>query len=156
MAHKESKIRVRAKAQGVYGIMREPGAEFHIEDENHFSGKWMEHVDETGKPVKDSPVHQRYDDWQKEKAQAREATQVVTQVAPKVVRKVGKANPSGDPSQSDALGSFDPSGNKIENDPANPAPGTPDPGQKAQTEAIIDQKLGERDRESAGHKRKVI
>lgn len=57
------KIRVRAKAQGVYGHLKEPGAQFYIE-EAHFSGRWMEHVDDDGKPIKNSPVQKAYDDYE--------------------------------------------------------------------------------------------
>lgn len=142
MTHKENKIRVRAKAPGIYGQMRDAGAEFHIEDENHFSGKWMEHVDEKGVPVEDSPVHKRYEDWLKDKKEAALAVQTFVPPAPRIPeRKTGKNTGSGDAAKSDSLGTFDRGGNRIDNDPANPLPGTPDPGQKAQTEAIVDHKL---------------
>jgi hypothetical protein len=64
MAKHHEQIRVRAKVQGLYGQLREPGAEFPLTDEAHFSGRWMEHVDEKGAPVKDSPLQEAYDDRQ--------------------------------------------------------------------------------------------
>lgn len=38
-------IKVRAINAGVYGLYREPGHEFEIREENHFSKKWMEKVE---------------------------------------------------------------------------------------------------------------
>lgn len=62
MSKHEKKIRVRAKVQGHYGQLREPGAEFHLTDDADFSGRWMEHVDEEGKPIEDSPLQEKYED----------------------------------------------------------------------------------------------
>lgn len=45
-------IKVRAINPGVYGLYREPGHEFEISSEKHFSKKWMEKVDaEESEPV---------------------------------------------------------------------------------------------------------
>lgn len=52
----EDRIRVRATQSGLYGQLRETGAEFHIESEEDFHPSWMEHVDDEGLPVEDSPV----------------------------------------------------------------------------------------------------
>lgn len=38
-------IKVRATNPGLYGQYREPGHEFEIKEEKHFSKKWMEKVD---------------------------------------------------------------------------------------------------------------
>lgn len=43
----EEKILVRATATGLYpgdGLIRNPGQEFYITSEKHFSAKWMEKV----------------------------------------------------------------------------------------------------------------
>jgi len=49
-------IKVRATAEGLYpgdGLIRNPGDEFEITSEKHFSSKWMEKVDvKPAKPVK--------------------------------------------------------------------------------------------------------
>lgn len=51
------KITVRATAPGYYGIYREEGAVFDIEDEKAFSKRWMsKDVDGTGEPSVVEPV----------------------------------------------------------------------------------------------------
>lgn len=64
MANKNSQIRVRAKVQGLYGQLREPGAQFNLTDESHFSGRWMDHVDDDGKMIEDSPLLEAYENKQ--------------------------------------------------------------------------------------------